>query len=147
MGMSRQQADAVVAELELEEQFEAAFDAFVSQGGDAVARYFSGTVEYENGKKIAQWGIANLPNGIHSLTTPAGFEIAFQNCKAALVANPNWRSAREIYKYLEPRLTAAQFKAICTAEDVRLSADLAASLVELGGSEVFRQYADGVRKE
>jgi hypothetical protein len=138
MGMSRQQADAVVAELELEEQFEAAFDAFVSQGGDAVARYFSGTVEYENGKKIAQWGIANLPNGIHSLTTPAGFEIAFQNCKAALVANPNWRSAREIYKYLEPRLTA---------EDVRLSADLAASLVELGGSEVFRQYADGVRKE
>lgn len=146
MVMSKQQAAQIVAELDVEEQFETALNEFVKQGGEDVAPYFSGNAAYENGKKIAEWGIANLPYGVQSLTKSSGFEIAFRNCKAILVPDPDWRSASEIYKDLEVRLTASQFKAICTGKDATLAAELAASLEKLGGAEIFRRYAEGERR-
>jgi hypothetical protein len=139
--MNKEQASAVVAQLEMEERMENAFNTFIAEGGEAVARYLDGSTVYENAKEITAWALTNL--GREALVIPSGWEIAFNNCRASLVADSKWRPASKIYADLEAQLTAQQFKQLCLGETPTLRADLAADLEKLGGVAVFHKFANG----
>lgn len=139
--MSKQQANAIVAQLDEQEQMETALNTFIAEGGDTVGPYLGGDTGYANAKKMTEWGLPNL--GRQPLTTVSGWEICFNNTKAFLVADPAWRPKAKIYADLDIRLTADQTKKLYLGEQVALPADLAADLEKIGGPAGYRKFMDG----
>lgn len=139
----QERADELLAGLEFEDRCEAALDEFIKLGGDETAPYFTGAVAYLSADKVTRWGIDNLPYGVNSLTSPSAFQIAFNNVKGTLVRDPDWKPTREIYRDLEARLTAVQFKQLYNGEMPVLRTDLASDLEKIGGLQGFKNFVDG----
>ena len=140
MPLTKQQQE-VIDQLEFEERYEAAFNLFIKENGDAVGPYFDGATAYENAKKMTTWALVNL--GREKLTSVSAWEIAFNDTKASLAPDPRWRPAKVVFDDLEVRLSAAQWKQIYQGEMPTLRADLAADLAKIGGPEAFKKYVDG----
>lgn len=141
IAITPKQAEAVLAQLDSEQAMEDALNSFIKEGGAAVGPYLDGNTGYANGKIVAVWGLEHL--GRHALTLVSGWEIAFANTRARLVADPAWRNKAAIYRDLEARLTAQQFKQLSLGETPILSGELVADLQKLGGVVAFQKFANG----